>query len=635
MSTLLRRREHRMSSGGLALNYNFLLKSGSAISAVALKGPVPTFTRASNAMSFDSAGNLAYAPHQLLENANLSSWTGSQPSGYAAIVSGTRTEVTSDLGDGVSAAQMTADNERPYFLQGLTLQIDDETAYTIGFHIEALDITAGHEVILDIAVSGGSGAAIGRLDKDDFTTPGYYAIGFYSGTSTSINLKAGIGANAGVTGSGRFSHLFHVKGFLPGVTDPRVTPDTGVRLSGPPLGRWIGTDDGDEPKYDQPRFAHDPADSNAQLGLLMEEARTEIGKQTSNLAGDQYTAINSDVPTENNTDIFGGTTADELAATSTADQQVAIHQSYTGLTAGVDTAVAAHVKTGTNATFVQLAWDSNGGGSDGCFCNFQLTGSGTKGTVTAMTAGTATFARIDLTTQGFYRCIVVGKIASGTVGRFTINIVDRIDAAKFEAADLADNDSLIVNAIDVQVGAFMTSHIPNAGGSGTSVTRAKDLCLLSVSDDFSWLNPLALTVYAEFIHFVPTTSVAEGYPFQLRGADTGAEGVRFVIDYSGPNMDFVRRTAGADGELTNQGNPISADTIHKAIMAVANNDMAISVNGAAVATDTTVDVGSEAIWILGIGHSSSGTTSWINGHVRKLKFWNVRKPNAFLVSETA
>ena len=370
---------------------------------------------------------------------------------------------------------------------------------------------------------------------------------------------------------------------------------------------------------DQPRFHHDPDDSDAQLGFLWEQERIQIGKQTSNLAGDQWTAINSDVPTENNTDIFGGTAADELAATSTADQQVARHQSYTGLTADVNTGVAAHIKTGTNASFVQLAWDSDGSGADGCFCNFQLTGSGTKGAVTAMTAGTATRADIKLTTQGFYRCSVVGKIASGTVGRFTINIVDRIDAAKFEAADLADNDSLIVDAIDVQVGPFMLSHIPNAGGAGTSVTRAKDTTSVVVS-----------SVY-----------VAGGGAILLNFImNFGNNGERF-LNANGANIAFFQQsTSHPDAEIStfdgtssfNVTNQMTLGVVGKVALSWDVGGRSLVLNGGAVATGTANMTNFDAV--TGFAYGEGAGTQIDSMTYQTLRYQNVRPSDGSLVTET-
>lgn len=362
---------------------------------------------------------------------------------------------------------------------------------------------------------------------------------------------------------------------------------------------------------DLPRFIHDPDDSNAQLGLLMEEARTNLCLQSSNFTT-TWVNIDTDEPTTNNTDIFGTTTADEIAATSTADQQFAIHQSFTGLSAGANTAVAVHIKTGTNASFVQLAWDSDGGGTDGCFCNFQLTGAGTKGTVTAMTAGTATRADIKLTVEGFYRCSVVGKIASGTVGRFTINIVDRIDAVKFEAADLADNDSLIACAADVQVSERITSHIPT---TTASVTRALEAVTIDVTSVYVAGGG---TIFSNFI---------------IIWCDNGLR----ILNASGANIGFFQQSTSHPGaELGtfdgassfNTTDQFTLDAVDKAALSWDAGGRSLVLNGGTVATSGTANMTNfDAV----TGFAFSAAESII---FQTLKYHNVRKDDAFIDSET-
>ena len=366
---------------------------------------------------------------------------------------------------------------------------------------------------------------------------------------------------------------------------------------------------------DNPRFIHDPADSNAQLGLLLEEVRTQLCLQSSNFPT-TWVNINTDEPTTNNTDIFGGTTADEIAATSTADQQFAIHQSFTGLTANVNTAVAVYIKTGTNASFVQLAWDSDGGGSDGCFCNFQLTSSGTKGTVTAMTAGTATSASIDLIVEGFYRCVVVGKIATGTVGRFTINIIDRIDAVKFEAANLADNDSLIVCAADVQVGPFMSNHIPS---TTASVTRASDVCTVDVSSVYV---TGAGTIISNFI------------------MDFGTNGERFLAAGGGNVSFFGQSTSHPDAELSNFDGSSAFNTVDqftlgavgKAAVSWDSGGRSLVLNGGTVATAGVSLTQFDLVDTFLLAHGGGGVFDSIT--FQTLRYYNIRQSDAFIDTET-
>ncbi len=272
------------------------------------------------------------------------------------------------------------------------------------------------------------------------------------------------------------------------------------------------------------KFASNDTFRRTDLGLRSEEPRTNICLQSEDFTT-TWVNINTDEPTTNNTAPDGTSTADEIAATSTADQQLAVHQSFTGRTAGHSTICTVFVKTGTNAGFVQLAWDADGGGTDGCFCNFDLS-DGSVGSITAFAAGVATSAKSESFTSSYWRFEIVGQIASGTVGRFTVGIVDRIDAVGFEAADQVDNDSIIVWGADIAVDETLgTSYI---GATTTvAVTRAQD----DISfNDTDWYTATVGTV------FVKTNEILDDSNF----------GRIFGTDASGESGIFVREGVGGD-----------------------------------------------------------------------------------------
>ena len=376
-----------------------------------------------------------------------------------------------------------------------------------------------------------------------------------------------------------------------------------------------------------PRYVHDPANSNARLGMLMESARTNLCLQSSTF-GTTWSvgALNVDIPTTNNSDIFGTTTADEIATTNTADEAYAIFQDLAGLTANVVTSCAVYVKTGTNVTFVQLAWDDTGGGADGLFCNFQLTGAGTAGTVTALAAGGDTKrASIELTADGFYRCAIAGEIDIGTAGRFTISMVDRIDAGVFEAADLADNDSIIVCAADVQVGQFITSHIPT---TTVSVTRAKDRC---EDRDASWFNSQAGTwiIGINFSFITPVTKTL--FRMEKDAGDQPSHRIQF--DSNNTEFDYrLQQVSGTDVNISGSQTHNAAGNV-KVGYAYALNDMQTYSKGAtdgSVSTLTPLESGHDELIVGG----ESAANSELGGFMQTFKFYNVRKPNAFLATET-
>ena len=74
----------------------------------------------------------------------------------------------------------------------------------------------------------------------------------------------------------------------------------------------------------------------------------------------------------------------------------------------------------------------------------------------------------------------------------------------------------------------------------------------------------------------------------------------------------------------------TAGVIFKAAGAVIQDDCASSKDASAVGTDTTVAIPlGGAITILQLGHRNS-STGQLNGRVRRFKYFDVRKSNAFL-----
>ena len=281
-------------------------------------------------------------------------------------------------------------------------------------------------------------------------------------------------------------------------------------------------------------------------------------------------------------------------------------------------------------------WDADGAGADGCFCNFKLD-DGTKGSVTALAAGTAVAATIQSIGSGWYRCGIVGSIAAGTVGRLTVGIIDRIDAVIFEAADLTDNDSILAWGAQLEIGhnnptvnttfSFPTSYIKTTAGA---VTRERD----SVSTgDVTWFNQSAGAFYTEAS--IPTINTGSLAQIVNMTNDSGHY-IRWYHRNDSSNCGSqTNGTGGAEGFATASGT-ITAATKFKLSFAYANDDQAHTLNGAAVVTDSSVQYPfSASLDSLRVGgNQGAPQKEHLNGHIRVLKYYNVRKSNAFIEAET-
>jgi len=374
-----------------------------------------------------------------------------------------------------------------------------------------------------------------------------------------------------------------------------------------------------------PRFDHDPGAGNAARGLLFEGNSTNSCLWSEDFTNAAWNKINVDVPTTNNASPDGANTADEIAATTTADQQYAVYQSFTGLTAGRATTVSAFLKAGVNATLVQLVWDADGAGTNGCFCNFNLS-SGAKGTPTALTSGTANSAFIQDLGGGLYKLSLSGSIASGTVGRFTIGIVDSISEGVFGSANLTDNDSIIAWGAQVEhVNLGLTTGLASSYIATTSaaVSRITDVCTTS---DVTWHSGAAGSWVLKFRAngYGATTR----YPFGINdGSNSDFE--LFEMNTSGGIRTWIKPTTGNQGTTTNS--TLVIGDLHKIAFAYQTDDLAKYFDGSAAGTDATVDYPT-GLSSLALGEFLGGNKFF--GHIEDLKYYDSRVTNDFMVTAT-
>ena len=149
------------------LFYDFLMNTGARIEDATVQGPDLTFTRASNAMVWNEAGRLQYAPHQLMENANLGTRTGDVPSGYGSAETAD-TVTWTDIGSGsnqYSQVVATGTTQR-FVLTQVTSGLEGGAVYTFFAYIKNSAVTAGNTIILQGSQSGGTDGDITDADCD-------------------------------------------------------------------------------------------------------------------------------------------------------------------------------------------------------------------------------------------------------------------------------------------------------------------------------------------------------------------------------------------------------------------------------------------------------------------------------------
>lgn len=358
--------------------------------------------------------------------------------------------------------------------------------------------------------------------------------------------------------------------------------------------------------------------TNGMRGLIVEEARENLCLYFGDLTNAAWNETDTDQPSSNSPAPDGSLTADEVAATSTDDIPYAIYQAFTGLTATDVTTVSGHFSLGTNATMVQLAWDSDGSGADGCFCNFNIS-TGANGTATALAAGTVGAAHVEALPNDIYRFAISGSIAVGTVGRLTISIVDDIAATVFQAANLTDNDSIIATWFGVEVGAWPSTPIATTTGS---VTRVRDDLTY---DDDTVVSDVAMSAYVEVTPFHTQVGAAAAV---LLNCDNGSN-AQFLIRSGTYRLRADDGTNNADITPTNAILTLNKFAVRAS---TTTSKMQVLSDGTAGAEATYDGAWDRDAGTLYIGGTASAQKT--NNCIKNVKIWDTDKGTAFLEAET-
>lgn len=355
------------------------------------------------------------------------------------------------------------------------------------------------------------------------------------------------------------------------------------------------------------RFDYDPL-TLAIKGLLVEEARTNLCVRSSEFDNAAWVKVSATVTANAVASPDGTAIADKLVEAA-ANAQHYILQSIT--TTATSHTFSVYAKA-AERTWIFLQWDN-----PACGRYFNLA-TGAMGSATGA-GGTSTITDAG---NGWYRCTLTFTGVVATPAAYVM-----LSTGDGVTGYLGDGASgAYIFGAQLEAGSSASSYIPTAAAS---VTRAADDISIALG---SWFSAAAGTILAEFIF---STAPAAGRfnwvtTFSDNTLNERIQILRFEAAAS-PHLQVV------DGgvELVNINNSLAlnANTTHKAAAAYALNDFAISGNGAAVATDATGTL--PTVTTLHIGKLSSGSASYVNGHIRRITYWPYRLSNAALVALSA
>jgi hypothetical protein len=233
------------------------------------------------------------------------------------------------------------------------------------------------------------------------------------------------------------------------------------------------------------------------------------------------------------------------------------------------------------------------------------------------TSGTAT-GRIESVGNGWYRCS-----ASTTSTNHNQVRVFIINGANYAVNSNAGDDysGIYVWGAQLEAGSFPTSYIPTVA---STVTRSADSATMTGTNFSDWYRQDEGSVYAE------------GAPFNLASAgrlysiDDGTNTINNAIySIAADASHFVVRRNGTT-EATIDGGTFVANQFAKIAGAYKTNDVAASLDGSAIGTDTSVLLPSVSRMRIGLGFS----TNYLNGTIKKLAYYPLRLTNNELVDLT-
>jgi len=355
-----------------------------------------------------------------------------------------------------------------------------------------------------------------------------------------------------------------------------------------------------------PRVEYD-ADSN-RLGLLVEEARTNLVTYSEDFSN--WGNIRS--TTNGNTAVSpdGTLTADALVGTAVSDDH-AVETSIT--TTAQPYTFSAFIKAG-DKSFARL-WQTN----DSILADFDLTN-----LTVGHTFGSPTATTIEDVGNGWRRCSITMTPTAGT-RTFRIYALEG-DNDKVYLGDGSTEDIYIWGA-QVEAGSFPTSYIKT---TGSTATRSADVASIPVAD-FGY-NQSAGTVLVE-ASVLNDQNANDRRILEISDGTTSNFFSVYQDVSAGENISIANQSGGSLTANFDTGFTITEGSTFKAVATLKDNDVAASVNGGSITSDTSTAI-SSALSEVNVGYLGGGTQQ-LNGHIKSIKYYPRRLSNAQLVELTS
>jgi hypothetical protein len=351
------------------------------------------------------------------------------------------------------------------------------------------------------------------------------------------------------------------------------------------------------------RFDHNPITGES-LGLLIEEQRVNLSTYSDDFSNAAWNFSENSSITANTIIAPDGTlTADGLIENTSTGVHRRGRQNIS-ITSGQVYTISVYAKSSNRNLMI------NAVNNFGARANFNLS----NGTINSTSNGTSSILNAG---NGWYRCSVTGTAptttASGTF-LFQINTNTLSDDNSYTGDGWS---GIYIWGAQVEAGAFATSYIPTVA---SQVTRSPDAASMTGTNFSSWYNNAEGTLYAES---ASPLSGSSGFSRAFIISDNSVS--NFIS--AGTATSQVRTAGVFQADL---GTTQVANTFYKVAVGVKTNDVAVSYNGAAVQTDTSVVLPRVNQAQIGGLETNLG-----NGVIRKVAYYPRRLSNEELREMTA
>jgi len=367
----------------------------------------------------------------------------------------------------------------------------------------------------------------------------------------------------------------------------------GGQVSGTPLLRTAA--------INEPRLEYDA--SGNPLGLLIEEARTNVLQYSEDFAGSYWSKGRATITPNAATAPDGTLTADKIISTAVNGS----HYVLRSVSASVGT-VSVFAKAG-EFTFLKMATSANSFAPS--FFNLS------NGTIASKASShTATITDAG---DGWYRCSITPDNPFGSA-----SVENAGNSAS--SAHLGNGiNGIYIWGAQIETGAFPTSYIPT---SGSTVTRAADIASLPVERYHH--NAQSYTMYAEFESTPRTPSNFE----RVWALSNDASPTNYVqLQFNTVNKMQVYSVYNDSANMTgNISNIEIADTTNKIALKVDGTSLNLACNGTLRSGALTNEI--ENFKKLHIGIANSEAFGWINTHIKVIRSYAKGLTDAQLIDLT-